>query len=66
MKIEFYTNEVGAMNYPPIPAKKMIPEWYKEIPELVIDKKYENDVKYQSQNGYTGTIYTIRGCMPLS
>ena len=42
MKIEFTCyDESIAKNYPPIPASKIIPDWYKKIPlDLDYDENY--------------------------
>jgi hypothetical protein len=65
MKIDFYTNEITAMKYPPIPAKKMIPDWYKELNEFAFDPIYKDNAKYQILNKFTSSIGTIKSCIPV-
>ena len=64
MKIEFITENSLALNYPPVPSKKMIPEWYKNMSDHCIDKQYIDDAKYHFENGVSSTK-TIKGCVPV-
>lgn len=64
MKIEFVTDNPLALNYPPIPAKKMIPDWYKDVPEYCVDKEHLHDAKYHLKNDIYATK-TIKGCVPV-
>lgn len=64
MNIEFITSNALAMNYPPVAAKKMIPDWYKEIPEYCVDEKHLHDAKYHLDNEIFATK-TIKGCIPV-
>ena len=43
---------------PPVPASKIIPEWYKKQ-----NKYTENKKVYSQQNGTVN--HTIKGCMPV-
>jgi len=57
MKIEFTCYDPSiAKNYPPIPASKIIPDWYKNIP---LDLEY--DENYVKKEG----ISTIKRCIPV-
>jgi hypothetical protein len=64
MLIEFKSESALALNYPPVPAKKMVPEWYKELSEHNIDEQYINDAEYLYQNNIK-TTKTIKGCIPV-
>jgi hypothetical protein len=60
MKIQFIpTKEIGR-DFPPTPAKKNIPDWYKNIPTEVGEK---TAVWFQETQSKTN--YTIRKCMPV-
>jgi hypothetical protein len=64
MNIEFKTDNVLAMDYPPVPAKKMIPEWYKRMSDYCIPTEHLHDAKYYFDNDIE-SAKTIRGCMPV-
>lgn len=64
MIIEFTTNDPLAMAFPPVPAKKMIPEWYKEIPAYNIDENLLNDAQFLVENDIV-TGKTVKACMPV-
>jgi hypothetical protein len=64
MQIEFKTNNLMALEFPPVPAKKMIPEWYKDVPEHVIDDSLVNDAGYIHMNQIISTK-TIKSCVPV-
>jgi hypothetical protein len=55
MKITFLETTPNASLFPPIPSKKMMPEWYKELPaELpMVDRRPWN------------TNFSAKRCMPL-
>lgn len=64
MIIEFITNNKLALKYfPPVPAKKMLPEWYKNTP-LIIEGINPNDAKQMVQEN-NQTNFTIKGCVPV-
>lgn len=64
MKIEFITNNELALEYfPPLPAKKMIPDWYKDM-TLDIEGVNGYDAKQMVQED-NKTSYTIKGCVPV-
>lgn len=65
MKIEFYTDDARALEYPPIPAKKLIPDWYKDMNEHVFDSRYKDDMKFQIMNEFTNGIGTVKTCVPV-
>jgi hypothetical protein len=55
--ITFSCNDQGAIdNYPPVPASKIIPEWYKDIPPLL-----------KTVPGYliTDNIGSVKKCVPV-
>ena len=54
-KIKF-TNVFGLNEYPPVPASKNLPQWYKDTPEYVGGKK-------KSINAITP--HTIKKCIPV-
>jgi hypothetical protein len=56
-KISFFCKDESAIkNFPPLPASKIIPEWYKEtVPFLPVDQKYV----LRSQIG------SIKKCIPV-
>lgn len=62
MKIEFFTNNNLALNFPPMPAKKFIPEWYKGMDMLIKDATW-NAKNLVQRDAHTS--YTIRGCVPV-
>jgi hypothetical protein len=64
MNIEFVTNNSLALDYAPIPAKKMLPDWYKNLSDHCVDKEYINDAYYHHVNEISSTK-TIRGCVPV-
>lgn len=64
MKIEFITNNKLALDYyPPIPAKKMIPDWYKDMDLYVNGKGNFNAKTMVEENNQTP--FTIKGCIPV-
>jgi hypothetical protein len=64
MNIEFTTEDDLAMNYPPLPASKLIPKWYEETPLHVVDKKNIDDAQYIIENEML-TTETVKFCMPV-
>lgn len=57
MKIKFSTdNKVALELFPPIPAKKLLPDWYKKAPLHVCELD-------ANMNG--GTNFSVKGCLPL-
>lgn len=64
MKIEFKTNnEIAFNHFKPIPSKKLMPDWYKNMPTSIkgIDKM--NAKKFAESNSQTH--FTIKGCVPV-
>jgi hypothetical protein len=63
MKIKFSTTDKLAFeNFPPIPAKKLLPDWYKQLalrPEKM-------DAKQLIKNGISVNSFTIKGCTPVA
>lgn len=64
MLIDFSTNVEMAINYPPIPAKKLIPTWYKDVPPDVVSTELAKDAKFRINNNLN-TTKTIKGCQPV-
>jgi hypothetical protein len=63
MKIEFITNNAMALEYfKPIPAKKMIPEWYKKLPLNVEGMGLDAKKMVQMESK---TPFSIKGCIPV-
>ena len=57
MKIEFTCyDESVTKNFPPVPASKIVPDWYKKIPQ---DLEYDGN--YVRKEG----ISTIKRCIPV-
>lgn len=63
MEIKFLTADKLAMNYPPIPIKKMMPEWYKDLQDS-FDKTTEDNAKVQIIKKIY-TTKTIKTCVPV-
>lgn len=63
-KIEFVTNTPLAMDYPPVPIKKVIPDWYKEMDTHYADKRFIDDARWYAKTG-SDSAKTIRGCVPV-
>lgn len=64
MVIDFYTNNSLAMEYPPLPAKKIIPEWYRNTSKYTIDEKNIHDAQFLFENE-VGEARTIKSCVPV-
>ena len=60
MKIEFMPTDANGRDYPPIPMKKAVPNWYKEMPTEVGPR---NAAWFQSRDAQTNA--TIRKCAPV-
>lgn len=54
MKIKFYDSVPAARLFPPVPAKKLIPEWYKEL---------SNTIEEQQLCGNTNL--SVKKCVPV-
>ena len=62
--IKFFSDdEVAVKHFPPLPASKTIPDWYKELP-LHLDTEEFTASKY-IDHGYH-TQFSIKGCVPVS
>jgi hypothetical protein len=63
-QIKFFSDDEVAVNhFPPVPASKSIPDWYRDLPlrlddEVVTAQKFIN-------SGYH-TPFSIKGCVPVS
>ena len=64
MKIEFASNEPLALDYPPVPVKKVIPDWYKDMPMHLVEKEFIHDAKFMVEKEMR-TTNTIKACMPV-
>jgi hypothetical protein len=63
LKIKFSTNnELALNNFPPIPAGKLVPDWYKNL-SLLVDKD-ALDARFLAENDLP-TPLTIKGCVPV-
>lgn len=64
MKIQFTTdNKLAELDFKPIPSKKFIPEWYKNI-DLYLDGFETPDAK-KLVSTESNTVFTIKGCPPV-
>ena len=64
MKIEFTTdNKLTELDFKPIPSKKFIPEWYKNM-SLHTEGADSFDAKKLVADG-SKTTFTIKGCIPV-
>lgn len=57
MKIVTFTNVAGIETYPPMPATKVIPDWYKKTPGYTESKKINTVDKIIN--------HTIKKCIPV-
>ena len=64
MKIEFSAEDPLASHYPPVPAKKLIPDWYKDMPVHGDSEQQIHDAEYLVVNDIISTK-TIKGCLPV-
>lgn len=63
MEIKFSTeNQLALDNFPPVPAKQFMPEWYKNT-KLLVDKEGVS-AKYLTENDMP-TPFTVKGCIPI-
>jgi hypothetical protein len=60
MKIEFTPTDVIGRDFPPIPMKKVVPEWYKNLP---VDSGEKTAIWYQKTSSLT--TGTIKKCVPV-
>lgn len=64
MKIKFKTdNKLALKHFAPIPSKKLMPEWYKNMP-LEIEGSKIDDAKHMVQSE-SKTAFSIKGCVPV-
>ena len=64
MEIEFFCSDLAVMEtFPPIPAKLMRPDWYKDLP-FYIDNKKLNAEEMQAA-GRNRQNETIKACVPV-
>lgn len=67
-KIEFSCSDENILKYfPPLPAKKNIPDWYKSMSRYINDNKHPPNAKERVlQNNLEHENYlTIKGCVPV-
>jgi hypothetical protein len=53
-----FTNMLGLDFFPPKPAIKEVPDWYKNTPEYITEEGKKKDHKH-------GTPHTVKKCMPV-
>lgn len=64
MLIEFSTTDRVALEYfPPLPASKVLPDWYKEMPRL--HEPYEQMTAHLASKYGNKAPQTIKGCVPV-
>ena len=64
MKIQFTTNnKLAELDFKPIPSKKFIPEWYKNMSLHLEGMDKSNAKELVSSNAKT--TFTIKGCTPV-
>jgi len=51
-----HTNDAVVKHFPPLPAKKMIPEWYKKLTDSEID---------ELPDYFDNRLTTVKSCMPV-
>jgi len=59
----FCDDEAVAKHFPPLPASKIIPDWYKELPLRLDEDELTAEKYYASGNN---TPFSIKGCVPVS
>lgn len=66
-KIEFYCADENIVKlFPPVTAKKMVPEWYKAMTKYVDNNKTSPTAKERFANNATNETYmTIKNCIPV-
>jgi hypothetical protein len=65
-KIKFITNYKYALeHFPPVPIKKVVPNWYKNLSRFQVDKELAFDARFIMDNGYEAIPQTAKGCMPM-
>jgi len=65
-KIKFIANERSAEDtFPPVPIKKVIPDWYKNLGRYQLDKKLSYDARFLIDNDYPTVPQTAKGCIPM-
>jgi len=64
-KIQFLMPEVPKSYYPPVPLKKVIPDWYKNLSKYIVDKELATNPKYLMDNSYKEAQLTAKSCIPL-
>jgi len=63
MKIEFITNNAMALEYfKPVPAKKLMPEWYKKLPLNIEGGKLDAKIMADTESK---TPFGIKACIPV-
>lgn len=64
MKIEFLCSDERVMEYfPPLPASKIRPDWYKSLPRYTNDRLL--NAKEMQQAGVSFQPETIKACIPV-
>ena len=65
-KIQFITNHDLAKDYfPPVPIKKLIPDWYKKLNMYQVEKDLAFDSSFIVNNKLTSIPHTSKACIPL-
>jgi hypothetical protein len=60
MEITFHPTREHLGEFPPIPAKKFVPQWYKNLPAEMFDVTAENMVKDGGS-----TPFSVKRCVPV-
>jgi hypothetical protein len=63
--IEFFCDDKNLVeHFPPVPAKSMVPDWYKKMPLYVNDKML--DAKEMAERKLPHVPETIKACVPVA
>jgi hypothetical protein len=64
MKVQFTTNDKVALElFPPVPANKLLPEWYKNMPRYIDGEKNITSLSIGQNNNRIPQ--TIKSCLPV-
>jgi hypothetical protein len=64
LQINFFCDDEAVVkHFPPLPASKSIPDWYRELPLRLDDDELTARKYLESKNN---TPFSIKGCVPVS
>ena len=65
-KIQFITNIESAKDFfPPVPIKRIIPNWYKNLSRYEVDKNLAFDSTFIINNKFNSVPHTSKSCIPM-